>query len=214
MKELGIYGGTFSPPHKGHMRALKSFCAQVRPDIMLVIPTAIPPHKAEVEGASPEQRIDMLDLAVRDSFSDADGGNFSDIRISDYEIRKSGKSYTAETLTYFSGLYMKPEWRISFLCGTDMFITLDRWYHPETVFDKARIAFMRREEHGSGLDRLIEEKKEQYRSRFNADIIEIEDKAIEISSSELRSRIKEKRDISEFVSPSVADYIISNKLYI
>ncbi len=206
MKELGIYGGTFSPPHKGHIQAILSFFAQIKPDETLIIPTAIPPHKAEVEGASPSDRLEMLRLALTDA------GN-SAIQVSDYEIRSEGKSYTCETLTHFASLYPKPEWRITFLCGTDMFLTLDGWYHPEIIFDKARIAFMRREKHSCELDSLIERKKELYAEKFGADIVEIVSDAVEISSCELREKLRAGIDTSEFLSPSVRRYIDEKRLY-
>ena len=115
---VGIYGGTFSPVHNGHVAAAKAFMEQMWLDILYVIPTGTSPHK-EMDGeATGADRLEMCRLA----FADVEG-----VIVSDCEIRRSGKSYTVDTLREFYA----PEHRLFLLCGTDMMLTLDTWYQAD-----------------------------------------------------------------------------------
>ena len=89
MTRIGIYGGTFSPPHNGHLQAVKAFMEQMWLDFVYVIPAAIPPHKTVDCDVTPEQRLDMCRLA----FADVEG-----VYVSDMEIARGGTSYTVDTL--------------------------------------------------------------------------------------------------------------------
>ena len=121
MTRIGIFGGTFSPPHNGHLQAAKAFMEQMWLDILYVIPTALPPHKEMEIPVSAQHRLEMCRLA----FSGMEG-----VYVSDMEIQRGGKSYTVETLRELTG----EDRRLFFLCGTDMMLTLDRWREPEEIF--------------------------------------------------------------------------------
>ena len=197
---LGIFGGTFSPPHIGHVGALSAFAKALPLDEILVIPTFVPPHKEYHEEVTSEERLEMARLA----FSDISG-----VEISDMEIKRGGRSYTYLTLEELCGEDIK----IYFLCGTDMLLTLDEWKNPDKIFDLATICYVRREGDES-LTPLIAEKIQQYRQRWNAEIIEIEASVVEISSTELRRGIKnEDAEILKNIPEKVLSYIDERGLY-
>ena len=197
---LGIFGGTFSPPHIGHVGALSAFVRALPLDEILVIPTFVPPHTEYHEEASSEERLEMARLA----FSDIAG-----VKISDMEIKRGGRSYTYLTLEELK----RDGVEIYFLCGTDMLLTLDEWKNPDKVFNLAKICYVRREGDES-LTSLIAEKTLAYKERWNAEIIEIEASVIEISSTELRCGIKSQdHKILKNIPEKVLSYIDERGLY-
>ena len=121
IRRVGIYGGTFAPPHVGHVEAARAFMKQMRLDYLYVIPTAIPPHKTTDFDIDPYHRLAMCDLA----FSGIDG-----VIVSDIELRRGGVSYTVDTLRELTA----PDTRLFLFCGTDMFLTLDQWYCADEIF--------------------------------------------------------------------------------
>ncbi|MBQ8545815.1 MAG: nicotinate (nicotinamide) nucleotide adenylyltransferase [Clostridia bacterium] len=200
--KIGIYGGTFDPPHLGHTNACKAFLEAISLDYLYVIPAFVPPHKIINSGISPEKRFEMAKLA----FSKLS----SKIIVSDMEYKRQGKSYTAETIKYFKEHYNGVE--IYFLCGTDMILTMDMWYHPEYIFANAKIVYVRRE-NNQEITKKINEKCKLYREKYNADIIYLSLDTKEMSSSEIRSAILEKKELSGYLSPEIIEYINQNALY-
>ena len=201
MIELGIYGGTFAPVHNGHVAAAKAFYDTLGLYGLLVIPTYLPPHKETETGDDPAARLAMTELAFRD-----DPRN---IIVSDYEIAQKGTSYTYKTLEHFTA----PDTRITFLCGTDMFLTFDSWKHPEIIFRLARIAHVRRESLTAEEEWRVTAMTEHYREAYGADILHLNLPVYEISSTEIRALCREGKDISPLVPPSVCDYIAAHRLY-
>ena len=199
-RKIGIYGGTFSPPHSGHVGAAESFCRELSLDELIIMPTFLPPHKQYDGEVSAEDRVEMCKLAF---------GHIDKARVSDLEIKRGGKSYTAVTLEelYSDGA------ELYFLCGTDMFVTLDKWYTFEKIFNLAVICYVRREDE-YGLGELIKDKRAEYIQKYNARIIAITNDVKQISSSELRSKLKNKTDIPDYLPSKVYDYIIEKGLYI
>ena len=199
-RKIGIYGGTFSPPHSGHVGAAESFCRELSLDELIIMPTFLPPHKQYDGEVSAEDRVEMCKLAF---------GHIDKARVSDLEIKRGGKSYTAVTLEelYSDGA------ELYFLCGTDMFVTLDKWYTFEKIFNLAVICYVRREDE-YGLGELIKDKRAEYIQKYNARIIAITNDVKQISSSELRAKLKNKTDIPDYLPSKVYDYIIEKGLYI
>lgn len=197
---IGIYGGTFDPPHNGHVSALKAFTEQFDFDKIFIIPVLIPPHKSRKSTVSAEDRLNMSDLAFK---------NLSKIiEISDLEINRQGKSYTADTIREIKNMGYDD---IYFLCGTDMLLTLDSWYMPEYIFANATIVYARRE-CDERLDIEISEKIQNYQAKFNAKIIPLKTQIIEISSSEIRESL-DTESRNRYLPSEVADYIINHGLY-
>lgn len=202
-EKLGIYGGAFSPIHEGHVRSALAFLEAAKLDRLLIVPTANPPHKT-VEGASARERFEMVRLAFENEAAYIDGR----IRISDFEMTREGKSYTVYTLEHFAS----PERELYMLVGTDMFLSLHRWFRAQDIFRLARIVLMRRENETEN-DLLIEEKKKQYTESFGACVYEIQQTPTVISSTELRCRLRGGSESEELIPDAVEAYIRKNNLY-
>ena len=196
---VGIYGGTFSPVHNGHVAAAKAFMEQMWLDLLYVIPTGVTPHKVMKGDASARDRLEMCRLA----FSGVDG-----VIVSDLEMRREGKSYTVDTLREM----YDPSGRLFFLMGTDMLLTLDRWREPEELFRLCYPVYIRREADAALDDRIVE-KITSYHQRFGKMVPRIVAPAIELSSSDVREAIANGQPIEGMVPAAVAQYIEEHQLY-
>lgn len=202
--EICIYGGTFSPPHIGHVNAVNEILAALSPDRLYIVPAAIPPHK-ELSSAldNPAHRAEMLRLTF------CDHREFGRrVILSAVELRRGGRSYTSETLAHF-----KAEGNLTFCCGTDMFLTIDEWHRPDKIFALARIALIDRYPMTPELKDKIAERSNYYREHYGARLFFPKVKVVEMSSTELRRRIAEGEDVGDAVSPAVLKYIHDNHLY-
>lgn len=199
INRVGIYGGTFAPPHKGHVEAAKAFMRQMRLDYLFVIPTAIPPHKKLDFDVSPLDRLKMCELA----FGEIDG-----VIISDIEIRRGGASYTVDTLCELTA----PDTRLFLLCGTDMLLTLDQWYRAEEIFKLCYPIYIRRENDPILTKRIIS-KIAEYTEKYNAVVRRVVTEPIELSSSRVRKALRDGKDISGMVDPKVEAYIKEHGLF-
>ncbi len=195
-----IFGGTFDPPHAGHIHACTELLKSFYVDKLYVIPTFIPPHKIRSSSVSAFDRYEMCKIAFL-PLSDK-------IVISDVELKREGRSYTSDTIKYFKD---DGNEKIYFLCGTDMFLTLDSWHEPEYIFSNASIICMRRES-DSELEKQLFEKKREYTLKYGADIYFIDSKAIELSSSEIRDNLEEMK-LKGQISDEIYDFIKKNQLY-
>ena len=117
MERIGIYGGTFNPPHIGHIQAAKQAVEALQLTKLLVIPDRIAPHKAMPgNSATPQQRLDMLRLAL---------AGCPQIEVSDLELKREGPSYTYETILHLRKEY--PDATLILFMGTDMFLSIHTW---------------------------------------------------------------------------------------
>ncbi len=196
---VGIYGGTFSPVHNGHVAAARAFMEQMWLDILYIIPTGVTPHKTMKGDATARDRLEMCRLA----FADMEG-----VIVSDLEMRREGKSYTVDTLRE---LY-DPDGRLFLLMGTDMLMTLDTWREPDEIFRLCYPVYIRRENDG-GLDGAIVEKITSYQQKYGKVVRRIVSPAIELSSTDVRAAVAEGFPIEGAVPPAVAAYIHANNLY-
>ena len=199
--KIGIYGGTFSPPHIGHVGAAKEFVRALELDKLLVIPTFIPPHKTESERIAPKARAQMCEIAFGELGAE----------ISDIEISRGGKSYTVDTLHALREKY--PDDEFFLLCGTDMILTFDGWYRFEDILSEATLVYVRRE-NDPDTERAIGEKISLFKEQFGARIRHITPRTVELSSSEIRARIKKREDVSHLLPEGIAEFIKDNKLYV
>ena len=195
----GLFGGTFAPPHFGHVHAVETILRHAELDEILFMPTAVPPHKAKAKGDTPELRLEMCRAAF---------GGLERVSVSDFEIRKGGVSYTVQTLEYFAET--EPEREIYLICGTDMFLTLDKWFRAEDIFRLANILCIPRDNTDLG---ILEEKRAFYREAYHAraDILTAE--PVDMSSTEVRRRIENGEDLAGVLPPSVIEIIQREKLY-
>lgn len=199
MLRVGIYGGAFAPIHNGHVAASKAFMRQMWLDVLFVIPTGVSPHKEMDRSASNSDRLQMCRLA----FEGVDG-----VIISDMEMRREGKSYSVDTLRALSG----EDRRLFMLCGTDMMLTLGEWNQPEEIFKLCYPVYIRREKDTS-LDSVIINKIAEYKEKYGRNVIRIDAPVIEVSSREIREKLRRGEDVSDCLDPRVLEYIKQKELY-
>jgi len=202
---IGIYGGTFNPPHLGHLTAAECVFRMLKLDKLLLIPAGLPPHKALPAGSpTAEQRLEMTRLACEQL------GLGEQAEVLDIELRREGKSYTSDTLAAIHERW--PDAELWLLMGTDMFLTLQAWHEPETILKLAGIAAFGRTE--ADTEELFSIQREYlYKTYPGARIFTVTiPGVVDISSTELRERLV-KGDGGHLLAPAVYGYILRNGLY-
>ena len=203
--KIGVYGGTFNPPHLGHLTAARAVFDLLKLDKLLLVPAGLPPHKALPAGSpTAEQRLEMTRLAAEQL------GLGDRVQVLDLELRRQGKSYTADTLSQIRELY--PEAELWLLMGTDMFLTLQTWHEPEAIFAQAGIAAFGRTEEDT--EELFSVQREYlYRTYPDARIFTLTiPGVVDISSTELREQLSADRG-ANLLAPAVYGYILREGLY-
>ena len=203
--KIGVYGGTFNPPHLGHLTAARAVFDLLKLDKLLLVPAGLPPHKALPAGSpTAEQRLEMTRLAAEQL------GLGDRVQVLDLELRRQGKSYTADTLSQIRELY--PEAELWLLMGTDMFLTLQTWHEPEAIFAQAGIAAFGRTEEDT--EELFSVQREYlYRTYPDARIFTVTiPGVVDISSTELREQLSADRG-ANLLAPAVYGYILREGLY-
>ena len=202
--KIGIYGGTFNPPHLGHLAAARTAMSVLGLDKLLFMPAAIPPHKQLPPGTpAPEHR-----LAMTQRLADAMGMP-KKVEASGLELAREGKSYTSDTLLRLREEY--PDSELWLLMGTDMFLTLHLWHDPATILSLAQICAFGRSE-GDG-EALFAPQREYLTRTFGAKVVTITlPGLVDVSSTQLRELLAEGRG-GEHLLPSVYGYILMNRLY-
>lgn len=199
MERIGIYGGTFNPPHIGHMSAAVQAAESLCLDKLLLIPDRIAPHKQLPEGsASPEQRLQMLQIAVKDH---------PKLEVSDMELQREGTSYTYLTILELKEKH--PGAQLVLIMGTDMFLSFDKWKNPDIILQNASLGVLYRGEKGE-ID-AIEAKKREMEAK-GAKIELVKNDVVTISSTDLR-RMLTFRCADDFLPEGVNAFIQMNNLY-
>jgi len=189
-----LFGGTFDPPHNGHIRIAASVREQLQIDTVLFIPAFIPPHKQRRSLSSTDDRLAMLKLAI--------AGN-AGFEISEIETRRQGVSYSIDTIRAIKQARNLKRDELYFLIGADSLLELHLWKDPEKILTESRVLVAARP--NFDLSRV--------RPDFRSKVEIIESPLMDISSSLIRERIKEGHSIRELVPPAVAAYIIEQRLY-
>lgn len=199
MAKIGIYGGSFNPPHLGHILAAREFRRALDLDLMLFVPAAQPPHK-ELAPDSPDAqtRLELVKLAIRD---------LPWAKTSDLELRREGASYTVDTVRQLREDYPDDE---LFLCmGTDMFQSFDSWYQPKKICSMAQIVMAHREDPDSD---ALKEQVKNFKKKFDTSPILIKNEILEMSSTQVR-RLLILGGAEDLLDPAVLDYIREKGLY-
>lgn len=196
---IGIFGGTFNPPHVGHRAAAETAARALRLDRLFVIPAAIPPHKALPENsAQPSDRLTMTKAAF---------SGMERTEVLDIELERGGSSYTVDTVDELRAVY--PDAEIFLLMGTDMFVTLKNWREADRLIGMITPAVFSR---GENDDAEIALYADELRKSHGVSARIVRNDVIEISSTELRSALAERGGI-EYLDGVVYSYIISHRLY-
>ena len=199
---IGVYGGTFDPPHWGHITAARAAMEQLGLDKLVLIPDRVPPHKALPEGsASPEQRLEMAVLATAELGKRAE--------VSDRELRRDGPSYTSDTLAELRREY--PEDTLWLLMGSDMFLSLQTWHALEEIMALARIAPFSREAEDESA--AFAAQKARLEREYGAQICIVQNPEVwELSSTEVRAALAAGQG-SNLLPPAVYGYVLREHLY-
>ena len=190
MSKVGIFGGTFDPIHHGHLITAQSVREIRNLDRIIFIPSFISPHKADVNSASPEHRMNMLKLAIEE---------IEFFEVSDYEIKKEGISYTIETLKEFKKKYDE----LQFIIGYDNIFKFHTWKNPDEIMKITKILVLKRK---SSLPPPHEDK-------YVKSALFVETRGIEISATDIREKVKQGMPIHYLVPEKVKEYIYSFNLY-
>lgn len=190
--KIGIFGGTFNPIHMGHLINAQYICEEFDLHQILFIPAKYPVHKQLQNGISAKDRMEMIRLAI-------DGNTV--FSVSSIELDRETPSYSIYTARQL--IQDNPGNEYYFILGYDAFNDIETWKDYEELFDLVKFIIMKRP--GDKLD-----------SKFNRFISKImcgNNPVIEISSSDIRKRINEKKTIRYLVPESVRDYIMRKELY-
>lgn len=200
MAKIGVFGGTFNPPHMGHVLAAREVMTALELDKVLFIPAAQPPHKEVPKGSpAPEERLELVKAAISGEVGFA---------VSDMELLRSGASYTSDTLRELKQQY--PGDTLYLIMGTDMFLSLHTWHEPEVICDLAVIAAMHRDEADRGREMLLQ--KENLEQKYGAAVEIVTNNRVEISSTKVR-RLLILGGAEKYVAPQVLDQIYAKSLY-
>ena len=197
--KIAIYGGSFNPPHRGHVSAAESVAAALRPDRFLIIPTNIPPHK-ELEECSPdaESRLELCRLAF---------GGIEGAEVSELEMRREGKSYTADTIEALRKTY--PEAELYLVVGTDMFLSFRKWFRWQYLLENCCLTVLRREEDDSA---EIEEMARSLETENGARILRVRHRPLPMSSTEVRACLR-RREGAKLLPEAVYCRILQTGAY-
>ncbi len=199
MERIGIYGGTFNPPHVGHLQAAAQAVTALGLQKLLIIPDRIAPHKALPSNSpSPEQRLEMLRIAAAENPA---------FEVSDLELRRTGVSYSYETVLKLKEKY--PHAQLVLFMGTDMFLSFHTWKNPRIILENAALGVFYRGEKGEAA--AIEAKKQEMEAQ-GATVYLVKNPVVNISSTQMR-RLLAFRCAGEFLPQGVLDYIREYRLY-
>lgn len=216
--KIAILGGSFNPLHIGHAMLAESVIKELHYDRVLFIPTGRPPHKQIMEGASPEQRLEMVKAFCQSEKS----GNF---QVEDCEVRRDGISYTCDTLQYLTKKYKDQiEGKFGLIMGEEIAAEFEKWKNPDQIVSMAHLIIVPREADYSTLihnqhknktsgayegDFKITFDKEKFKYPSTC----LKDPLVKLSSTEIRRRIAENRAYKYLVPEPVFDYIERNAIY-
>jgi nicotinate-nucleotide adenylyltransferase len=197
MGHIGILGGTFNPPHMGHLVMAQEALDQLDLERVVLLPVAVPPHKEAREDPGADARVELCRLAVAGD---------ERLGVSTLEVERGGASYTVDTLRELHE--REPEHDLTFIVGGDMAQSLPAWREPEAILALAQLAVAERE----GVRR--EDIARRLQPLHPGDRVAFFDMPrIDVSSSDIRRRVTEGRPIRYLVPDAVAAAIAQRNLY-
>jgi nicotinate-nucleotide adenylyltransferase len=201
LRRLGILGGTFNPPHLGHLALARHAREELALDCVMLMPARLPPHKRPVADPGAARRLAMCRLlAAREEGVD----------VSALELERDGPSYTVDTLGALHDSY--PRTSLTFILGADVARTLPAWREPHALLALAELAVALRPGAAVGdvraaLAPLLDEARGEARVRF------LRMAPLDVSSSLVRERVQRGEPIADLVGPAVAAYVDTEGLY-
>ncbi len=200
MSKIGIMGGTFDPIHNGHLMLGRQALREYELDQIWFMPSGQPPHKKDHRVTDAHIRCDMVRLALRGQ------PNFV---FSDFEIKRPGNTYTAQTLMLLHQEY--PEHQFYFIVGADSLFEIERWYEPERIMSQTVILVAGREY--EGIHRSLKQQIRYLEAKYGARIHLLHCREMDVSSEEIRSLVADGGSAKPFVPGAVYAYLKKNHLY-
>jgi nicotinate-nucleotide adenylyltransferase len=191
LKRIGIFGGSFDPPHLGHLVIAEMARRTLKLDVVYLVPAYQPPHKAGTHASSAQERLAMTRLSVR--------GNPS-LRVSDIEIRRRGVSYTIDTVRAFRRKFATAQ--LFLIIGSDSLQQFHSWKDPAEILAIASLAVYRRPRISARTSKISGTK-----------VFRIKGPMMALASSDVRHRLCEGKEIGEMVRENVLRFIIRKRLY-
>lgn len=198
MKKIGILGGTLDPIHNGHMSMAKCAREQLSLDKIIIMPTPNPPHKNAKNISDANIRLFMVKIAIE---------NIDYLEYSDFEMKREGIIYTSDTLELF--IKENPDSEIFFIMGADSLLAIETWHKPEKIFEQCKVVVVDRD----NSDEKINKQISYLQDKYDAQIIYLNMPMVDISSTNIKERIKNNEPINNLVPKKVEEYILQNKLY-
>lgn len=201
MKKVAIFGGSFDPVHNGHISLAKDAVEQVGLDNLIFMPVNVQPFKQYKSIAGGNERLMMLRMAIEEDPAFA---------LSNYELREDGISYTYKTLRVFQEA-LGCDTKLYFICGTDAFLKIEDWKESEELLKNysyiigARPGYKEEE---------LKEIADRVHIQYNTEVVIINNRKVDTSSTEIRKAISEGKPIDNAVPEFIAEYIEENELYI
>lgn len=192
--KIGILGGTFNPPHKGHLRLAREAAEAAGLEKVIIMPDNIPPHKSSGSLVSAEDRLNMCRIAFDDPL----------FEISTLELERGNKSYTYDTLKSMKATY--PHDDFYFIVGSDMLFTFRQWYRWDDILSMCTLVALSRE-------RGFTPDFSGYTDEQVKKIMYVEAEPFVVSSTEIRHRLKSNYNCEELLDTGVLDYIKDHNLY-
>ncbi len=187
-KRIGILGGTFNPPHLGHLMMAEQAGTQLELDQVWLMPTAKPPHAPGKQTIAASHRLEMVRLAIQSNPL---------LEVQPYEVHRRGKNYTVDTMEYFKEAY--PDYEFYFIMGSDSANDLPLWRNVDRLVELVQFVGIRRPGQPA------------YTGKYP--IIWIDSPMIDLSSTEVRLRVFLEQSIRYQVPNEVMDYIYKHQLY-
>ncbi len=200
MAKIGIMGGTFDPIHNGHLLLGRQAYQEYELDEIWFMPSGNPPHKKDHPITDAAVRCDMIQLAIKGEPA---------FRLSEFEVRRPGNTYTAETLQLLAEEY--PQHTFFFIVGADSIYEIEQWNRPELVMARTVLLVAEREYEQARCS--LTEQIQYLKHRYQADIRLLHCQEVDISSNELRRMESRRKKIYKYVPEAVARYIEARGLY-
>jgi len=197
--KVGILGGTFNPIHNGHLYMGKCALDELGLDKILFIPTGVSYLKDQNQILPKEVRFHMVSLCCE---SDAR------MEVSDIEINRDGNTYTYETLLALKEMH--PDWDMYFIIGADTAYMIESWIKPEIIMKLASLIILYRQ--GQSLEDLFSQCK-HLEEKYRAKCILLKSQAINVSSTEIREKLKVGEDVSKLLPEVLYKFILDNHYY-
>ena len=194
---IGIFGGSFNPPHLGHLHLAQAVRETLHLDEVWLVPSKISPHRSMAAYAPEHDRLAMCRLAAEE---------FSWLRAEDYELRQEQISYTYYTVAHFT--QERPQDEFFLLMGGDMLRSFRTWNRWEEILQRVTVAAVARED---GEDVLLEREAEILRQYGRIEVVHVE--SFPVSSTKIREMVKNSQDCSCYLPKKIVQYMKENHLY-